>query len=319
MLVSVIIPAFNAGNRIVKTLESMKNQTYSNMEILVVLDGCTDDTLEWCKKCQLQDERIKIIEQENQGVYAARYNGIKHANGEYLMFCDSDDYISENAVEKLVEVVERNKSDLVRFRYEKITNGETQYFQEEYFKNVSEMTIDKEEFKEKVYPFFLNSYMISSIWTNFVKRKYVPEKQTEERLSFAEDLLFNIDCFSKIERVTFVNEPFYKYCTTEGSITRTYDVAKLLNNLRAGLFVYLKLYEYALKWGYSEEILENLKIRILYELSTIIAKMNKSNENVDTQLNEIFANEKYQEFKEGIDKSKISSEIVNYDIIINLL
>ena len=319
MLVSVVIPAYNASNVISTALESLKNQTYKNIEILVVLDGCTDNTLEVCKTFQLKDNRIKIIEQENQGTYAARYNGIKNATGEYIMFLDSDDYLTQNSIEILTNVAKRTQSDLIRFRYERVENGETKNFQDEYFKGEKEITIQKSEFKDKVYPMFLNSYMLCSMTIDFVKKECVPNKNERKRMAWGEDLLFNLNCFDNIKNVTFLNETLYKYSPTENSITRTYNVDKLLKNLDDCQYVYLSLYDFAKKWGYDDNTLSKLRVRVVYEISTIIDKINKTGKDVSKEIKEILNTERYHSLVNNIYREKIDSSIPNYNIIINLI
>ena len=319
MLVSVVIPVYNSGSNILKALQSLMGQTYKNIEIIVILDGCTDDTLDWCKKCQVKDERIKIIEQENAGTYMARYNGIEKAKGQYIMFLDSDDYLDRDAIRLLVDLANKNNSDVIRFRYEKIEDGQVKYIQDEYFPNEKEVTLDKSEFREKLYPFFLEGYMVSSIWANFIKRGVIPKNNLERRVNFGEDLLFNLNCFNNINSITFISEPLYKYCTTEGSTTRTYNVKKLLQNLDDALYVYIKLYYYALQWNIDKESMNKLRIRIVYELSTIIDKLNKTGQDVNKDIARILNNEQYKELKDNIEKSKIEPTMKNYDLVMDMI
>jgi len=319
MLVSIVIPSYNSGKKIVEALESVKAQTYSEIEVLVVLDGCTDDTKIWCEKCKGNDNRIKIIEQENQGTYNARYKGMENAKGEYVMFLDSDDYLRPNAVELLVNVANKTKTDLIRYRYERSADGVVKYAQDSYLSNEKEILVDKKDFKDKVYPMFLEGYMLASINVDFIKRICIPEKIAHRRMTFGEDLLFNINLFSKINNVTFFNEPLYGYCPNEKSITRTKDVTKLLKNLNDAQYVYLNLFDKALEWGFTGETIEKLKVRILYEFTTIIDKLNKTGANVKEEINNIFYNEKYKEFLKTIDKTKIDKNTENYELILELI
>lgn len=319
MLVSIVIPSYNSGEKIVEALESVKAQTYKDIEALVVLDGCTDDTKIWCEKCKENDERIRIIEQENQGTYNARYTGIENAKGEYVMFLDSDDYLNPKAVELLVNVANKNKTDLIRYRYERAANGVVKYAQDCYLTAEKEIVVNKNDFKDKVYPMFLEGYMLSSINVDFIKRICIPEKIAHRRMTWGEDLLFNLNLFSKINNVTFFNEPLYGYCPNENSITRTTNVNKLLNNLRDAQYVYLTLLDKAVEWNFEEEAIEKLKIRILYEFTTIIDKINKTGENVKEEINNLFDNERYKNFVKTIKKEKIDKKMENYELILELI
>ena len=319
MLVSIVIPSYNSSEKIVEALESVKAQTYDEIEVLVVLDGCTDDTKMWCEKCKVKDNRIRIIEQENQGTYNARYKGIENATGEYVMFLDSDDYLKPKAVELLANVANKTKADLIRYRFERNENGIIKYEQDCYLSGEKEITINKEDFKDIVYPMFLETYMLSSINVNFIKRVCIPKKIEHRRMTWGEDLLFNLNLFSIINSVTFFNEPLYGYCLNENSITRTKNATKLLRNLNDAQYVYLDLLDKALEWGFTGESIDKLKVRILYEFTTIINRLNQTGENVKEEINNIFDNERYKGFVKTIDKTKIDENMKNYELILELL
>ena len=106
MLVSIIVPIYNAEKYIFGLIENLMNQTYKNIEIILVNDGSTDNSLNICNELQSKDNRIKVIDKKNGGVSSARNKGIKESKGEYITFIDSDDNIGEDYVRKMVENVE---------------------------------------------------------------------------------------------------------------------------------------------------------------------------------------------------------------------
>lgn len=110
---SIIIPVYNAENTIYKAVESCLNQTYKNIEIICVNDGSKDNSLNVLQELAKKDSRVKIISQKNQGPGYSRYNGIKEANGKYLMFLDADDWYEPNMVKSMVEALENNNTDVV--------------------------------------------------------------------------------------------------------------------------------------------------------------------------------------------------------------
>ena len=118
--VSIIIPAYNAEKTIAKCLESLINQTYQNLEIIVINDGSKDNTAKIIK--EYQDKRIIFINQSNSGIGTTRNKGIDKSTGDYIMFVDSDDYLALNCIEKLVNNAHKNKSDLVVYNYILKTN-----------------------------------------------------------------------------------------------------------------------------------------------------------------------------------------------------
>lgn len=123
-MVSVIIPIYNSIQYIRDTLESVINQTYQNLEIILINDGSTDNSLLICEEYSQNDSRIKLFSQDNKGASAARNLGLKKAQGKYILFVDSDDYILPNHIESLVRALEKNNSDICISNCKKINESE---------------------------------------------------------------------------------------------------------------------------------------------------------------------------------------------------
>lgn len=111
-MVSVIIPTYNTEKYVKKCLKSVMEQTYRNIEIIVVDDGSNDYTVEYCRLYQQIDSRIKIITKDNGGAGSARNIGLKNASGDYVSFVDSDDYIEKQMIETLVRLLEEYNADI---------------------------------------------------------------------------------------------------------------------------------------------------------------------------------------------------------------
>ena len=114
-LVTIIIPVYNVEKYLDECIQSVINQTYKNLEILLVDDGSTDSSPDICSKYSMQDNRIRIITKKNGGIASARNKGIEKASGEYVYFLDSDDYIKETAIEELINYMQNNDLDLCYF------------------------------------------------------------------------------------------------------------------------------------------------------------------------------------------------------------
>ena len=119
-LISVIVPVYNVEKYLTKCLDSIVSQTYTDLEILLIDDGSTDGSGEICDRFASKDSRIKVIHKPNGGVSTARNLGMELCTGEYIMFVDSDDYLSENAVEHLLHRLIADGSDLAIGRYARI-------------------------------------------------------------------------------------------------------------------------------------------------------------------------------------------------------
>ena len=110
--ISIIVPIYNTKKYIDRVVNCLINQTYHNLEIILVDDGSTDGSSMLCDKYKKKDNRIKVIHQKNSGVSVARNVGLKHATGEYIGFVDSDDYISLNMYETLYNNLINTNSDI---------------------------------------------------------------------------------------------------------------------------------------------------------------------------------------------------------------
>ena len=124
-LVSIIVPVYNAEQSLPRCLDSICAQTYQNLEIILVDDGSTDDSLTVCRKFAYRDARIHVLSQPNSGVSAARNNAIETATGKYIQFVDSDDWIDENMTFLLVQRAEREQADFIISHYCRVDGEKT--------------------------------------------------------------------------------------------------------------------------------------------------------------------------------------------------
>lgn len=115
-LISVVVPIYNVEKYIEKCIDSIINQTYTNLEIILVDDGSPDKCGKICDEYAKRDKRIKVIHKENGGVSSARNIGLDNLNGEYVTFIDADDYISNNYCEELLNALKTENADCVACR-----------------------------------------------------------------------------------------------------------------------------------------------------------------------------------------------------------
>ncbi len=270
-LISVIIPMYNAEKTIERCIKSIIN---SNVEIVMVNDGSTDGTLEICQKYANINKNIKIISQDNKGPIIARNNGIENASGEYIMFLDSDDFYEDDIIDRMTELIKKyNNPDLIRFRYKQTIDGicQTAFFDEK------EKYIEKKDFKEFIYPMFLDGYKLNALWANCVKRKILLKIQIDNsEIRLGDDLLISLEMFSKANNAVFVQDVLYNYVYNTDSITTTNDRIKLLRNLNDIIEVYTTIYKYLIKWDmYCENNIIILNKRFKHVTKKIIDKINK--------------------------------------------
>lgn len=223
--VSIIIPAFNAEKTIAYTINSVLAQTYSEFEVIVINDGSTDRTLEELIYLESQDSRIKLLNQKNMGVSAARNKGIKYSTGKYLMFLDADDFLDKMAIESLVSCIEKEKVDCVSTNY-KIISKKTKYIDViEYSEKLS-----FKEMKDKLYPVLLcdNSLVDTyhkGLWTKLYRSKIIKDNQINfcTDLQIYEDTLFVMEYLTNCHSIiNLADIYFYNYVNNNSSVTNNY-------------------------------------------------------------------------------------------------
>ncbi len=212
--VSVIIPAYNVEKKISTCLNSVLAQTYENKEIIVVNDGSTDHTAEICDKFQKENQCIKVIHQLNSGVSVARNVALMNATGEYIVFVDSDDTVSPNYIEELMNWSE----------YDFVTAGYNWQTPElEWKKRIfRESNITQTELKK--YPSeYMGKYYFGSPWATLMKKKIIDEKRIrfDEKIHCGEDILFIFQYLKCIKSIKILPYCGYYYHFYPSSLVHT--------------------------------------------------------------------------------------------------
>ncbi|MFA5576800.1 MAG: glycosyltransferase family 2 protein [Tissierellaceae bacterium] len=224
-LVSVIIPIYNSERYLERCIKSVLNQSYNNIEIILINDGSTDLSGQICKDYITKDKRIRLIEQANRGPSAARNRGLEVLEGELVLFVDSDDYIDGRMIESLVKEIQASKVDLVISGYKKI------YYIEEEIDNIvfshmyEKIKLAKDEFFNRFHDYFGN-YYINYLWNKVYLSSIIKKNKIkfDEEIGWGEDLIFNLNYIDKIKGVSLIDESYYNYtCSNEDSITSKYS------------------------------------------------------------------------------------------------
>lgn len=212
-LVSVVIPVWNTGEEAQRLVKSLRKQTYPNIEIIAVDDGSTDDSLSVLRGLAKNDERMKVIHQENAGASAARNAGIKAASGKYVIFVDSDDDVAESFVEKLVRGAEA-KPEVALV----VVGMKMNKMQSENVVNVHTEPRRKRRQKERradyVLELLLRDGRLHSSVNKIFRLKTLRDfnLKFEEGRDFAEDTKFVLDYLEHTPgEIEFVLEPLYIY------------------------------------------------------------------------------------------------------------
>lgn len=201
-LVTVIIPVYNVEKYIHKCIESVISQTYKNIEIILIDDGSIDNSGIICDEYMKKDSRIRVIHKENKGVSNARNSGIELANGKYVTFVDSDDYLSSKYIEVLYECMINNNVDLV------ISNGIDIY--ENRICNKNENKHDILMTRDECLRELLTEKNFSHVcWGNLYKKEFLEECYFNSDYRIAEDLDFLYNYISKSKKVYFTSKKTY--------------------------------------------------------------------------------------------------------------
>ncbi len=205
-VVSIIIPVYNVEKYLEKCINSVLEQTFKDIKIILVDDGSTDKSPDICDKYSKKDERVCVIHKKNQGVSEARNTGINNANGKYVIFIDSDDCIDKDLVDKYIQLMERKKADFLLNRYRVIDNQNVRDCIE--FYKTGSIT------REQAFNFlFCQHGVFGSVWCKMFVLDVIKKNNLKFDAStrIAEDLLFNAQYMKFANSIVYINEPKYSY------------------------------------------------------------------------------------------------------------
>lgn len=226
-MVSIIVPVYNTEKYLEDCLQSLVNQTYDDIEIILVDDGSVDDSAKICDYWSEKDDRIVVYHKKNEGVSTARNFGIQRAKGEFLMFVDADDMLVFNAIEYLVEEMKKKQAELVACKYQS----------QEYIRNSRKLNLRTEVVSKEDY---LREMMIPNrnIAAFVYNRLYLTQTIIEKKIKFnqnvrvCEDTLFNYEYMKAIKKIVFIDNALYFYRINTGStmFQKKMNPAKLTAN-----------------------------------------------------------------------------------------
>lgn len=221
-LISVIVPIYNVEKYLNKCIESIVNQTYKNLEILLVDDGSSDNCPKICDDWAKKDERIKVIHKENGGVSSARNAGLDAAAGEYIGFVDSDDYIDSDMFEFLITDSKQNDTEIscCTFRYVNEEDNIVEKTTKPFISDTAYFTPN-----EMCRLFYEGNDDFVQLWNKVYKRRLFdnlrfPEGRVFEDWDLAPMLYF------ESKKSSYIPVEKYNYFLSEGSISRTYSLKR---------------------------------------------------------------------------------------------
>lgn len=226
-MVSVIIPVYNTEKYIKKCLRSVVQQSYKELEIIIINDGSTDASLDICKKLAIEDNRIQIISIENSGVSKARNQGLLLAKGEYVCFVDADDYIDRDYIEKYVKIAFETNADIVIGGILEEKNGKTVAIRNKNLviegkdcrKIVCSLLDCKSDEKESYSP-----QVLGFSCCKLYKKTVISEISFPENIPVREDTIYNIEVLLKAKKIVISDLLGYHYNINISSATGRYRI-----------------------------------------------------------------------------------------------
>lgn len=229
-LVSIVLPIYGVEKYLDRCMNSVVNQTYRNLEIIMVDDGSRDNCPAMCEQWAAKDSRIKVIHKENAGLGMARNTGIENATGEYICFFDSDDYVALDTIEKAVALVETEGSDIVLFGLANVDiNGQVV---DCIIPRTQQVTCCGESVQEEFLPDLIatvsgssrqNLYMSACLCLYSVNMIHESGwRFASEREIISEDVYSLLCLYRHVNRVSVLPEALYFYCENASSLSRSY-------------------------------------------------------------------------------------------------
>lgn len=264
-LISIIVPIYNVEKYIRRCLDSIVNQTYKNLEIILVDDESTDESGHICDEYLRKDKRIKVIHKKNGGLGFARNSGLDVANGKYVTFVDGDDYIGLTHVQTMLNLLKKSNADTCLAGYTKVySDSEVKHVNVLSGEIINDNimveilprmcgadTSGKDNIEMSVCMVLLSNEIIKSNHLRFVS----------EREYLSEDLVFDFEYYPLSKCVCVSNNVDYYYCDNEGSLTTKYRSDRFDKQI--------KLYEYISKkskdlgiWKECKERMQNTVLAI---------------------------------------------------------
>ena len=219
--VSIIIPIYNVERYLKRAIESVLNQTYKNIELILVNDGSPDQSLQICLYYETVDQRVCVINQENTGAGHARNAGLAKAKGEYIYFVDPDDYIEPNLIKDNVKRAKETAADLVVFGFfEEITSKDKSSTNKV---NIPGFPSSKttSQFREQFEAFYF--FTPYALWNKLYKHQYLIDHNIQfSNQKVGEDALFNLQVYRQIKKVEVNQKAYYHYIFRPNSAVNHY-------------------------------------------------------------------------------------------------
>ena len=273
-LVSVIVPVYNVEPYLPRCLDSLLDQTYEHIEIIVVNDGSTDGSGEICRAYAQKHAQIAYHAKENEGISATRNFGLERACGEYVMFVDSDDHIDADMVSRMVDVMEREQADLVQCAYRM-----------DYRFGVLRRKAPKDrvwDHIEALHALLRNREVNNFVWAKLYRRTLIGDLRFSTDWKGFEDVCFSVQIFLRAKRFVTMHDRLYHYVQHRGSFMNREGLLALDMEMMLEMRASFAFQEQMLRSAYPAERFSNLRnyfntdMMLIYTMIMFVKKADAS-------------------------------------------
>lgn len=262
-LVSIIVPVYNVEKYLERCLDSIINQTYSSIEIILIDDGSTDSSGDICESYARLDSRITVIHKKNAGLGMARNTALDVAKGKYVIFVDSDDYIAPNMLENLYNTLIEAKADTCIGGYQRVYSDKIEIFENPIKGKVFDKSNILSDVLSKMFGRLNNNDSLEmSVWKVLFSNELIQTyniRFPSEREFISEDIIFDTVYYAKANRVVMSSDVGYYYCDNDDSLTTRYNPNRF--NLQVKL--YLELVNRVEKLGIYDISIDRLNANLI--------------------------------------------------------
>lgn len=321
-LISIIIPVYNVEKYIGICMDSIINQTYKNLEIIIINDGSKDNSLKIIKEYEKKDNRIIVKDRENKGVLYTRVEGFKLAKGKYVTYIDSDDWIEKNMIEVMYNKAIEHDADVVKCQF-----GENDFKNDNNkFDKTSDEFITKEQFEPNFYDKLFKDMNVHNVWAQLFRRDLLEKSvdNIDTNISLGDDLELNLQLFKNINNILFIPNKLYHYrINNNTSVTRTLSEKNINRNIISVIDAYYNAYKIIDEFPIKDKTKykSSVIIKLIDEISKwqidligILKNKNESIKQLSWCYNEC---DKMLEIEEAMSLMKVNTNKFKYKIFYN--
>lgn len=255
---SIVIPMYNTEKYISFALDSILRQSVKSLyEVIIINDGSTDNSYNVALSYKKKIKNLKIINKENEGIIEARKDGLKNATGEYIVFLDSDDFLSDNCLEIFEEKIDAYSPDIIRGNFTEYYPDTNIYKKQQHFTD-NLVILNKDNIDDFFYR-IIGDYRYNDVVRQAFRRSLVNPSLIPNDICMGDDIAISYICFKNAKKVVFLNDTLYFYRINNSSICHRRDEETLTKNVRDITLLYEFLFNF-FNTMYSQKIIKKLYI-----------------------------------------------------------